>query len=171
MELKVFNESDQLLPKYETTMSAGMDVRADLKNKGFDELMKFGNVEADYFGNDYNEYNIVLKPGGRIAVPTGLYVEIPFGYEIQVRPRSGLALKNGITVCNTPGTIDSDWRGIIGVILINHGSEDFVIRHGDRIAQLILNKVENIQWKVVDKLSDLSETKRGDGGFGSTGKK
>lgn len=131
-----------MLPNYETAESAGCDVRANL------------------------EYDAEIPPGGRMLIPTGLQVKIPAGYEIQVRPRSGLALKKGITVLNTPGTIDSDYRGEIGVIIINHGHDFFVVKHGDRIAQLVLNRVEQIHWNHV---LFLDSTKRGEKGFGSTG--
>lgn len=128
------------LPKYETTNSAGLDLRSTK--------------------------TIILKPHGRALVPTGLFIALPEGYEAQVRPRSGLALKKGITVLNTPGTVDADYRGEIGVILFNTTDEDFEIKAGDRIAQLVLNKVEQIHWIEVD---ELDETERGKGGFGHTG--
>ena len=146
VDVKVYNSSSNNLPAYETIGSAGMDVRAML---------------AD---------SVVLKPGERVIIPTGLYVEIPVGYEIQVRPRSGLAFKKGVTVLNTPGTIDSDYRNQIGVILINLGAEDFTIEPGDRIAQLVLNQVPQINWVSVNSVEELSSTDRGLGGFGSTGK-
>jgi len=146
INVKVYNASSNALPAYETIGSAGMDVRAML--------------------ND----TMIIKPGERVIIPTGLYVEIPVGYEIQVRPRSGLAFKKGITVLNTPGTVDSDYRNGIGVILINLGTEDFAIEPGDRIAQLVLNEVPQIQWVPVYSQDALSSTDRGLGGFGSTGK-
>ena len=142
MVLKIVNKSNNKLPEYETELSAGMDVRA------------------------FIEAQITLEPLDRILVKTGLFVELPKGYEIQVRPRSGLALKKGITVLNSPGTIDADYRGEIGVILINLSKEKFVISSGDRIAQLVVCKYE--QPKIVLS-SSLSETQRGDKGFGSTG--
>jgi len=148
VEVKVYNKSDNPLPEYETEGAAGMDVRAFLPDKNI----------------------IFIKPGGRFLIDTGLYVEIPEGYEIQVRPRSGLALKKGISVANTPGCIDSDYRNSIGVILENRGTENFEVKNGDRIAQLILSEVPKIKWKKVSKQEDLSNTKRGLGGFGSTGK-
>ena len=141
MQVTIVNKSENTLPAYETPSSAGMDVRC---------------VE-----------NLVINPGERVLSKTGLYVEIPIGYEIQVRPRSGLALKQGITVLNTPGTIDADYRGEIGVILINHGTTVVEFMPGDRIAQIVLNKIEIIQWSQSDSLTG---TKRGTGGFGSTGK-
>lgn len=141
MIVSVINKSNNALPEYETPSSAGLDVRCIDK--------------------------IVLNPGERILAKTGLFVEIPNGYEIQVRPRSGLALKHGVTVLNTPGTIDADYRGEIGVILINHGLTVVELEPADRIAQLVLNKIEKIQWLQSDSLTG---TKRGDKGFGSTGK-
>jgi dUTP pyrophosphatase len=142
MEVRVINKSDNDLPSYETIGSAGCDVRSN--------------------------HSAMINPGGRLLVKTGLYVEIPIGYEIQVRPRSGLAFSKGITVINSPGTIDADYRGEIGVILINHGGEKVILEKGERIGQLVLNKVEQINWESVLVLSD---TTRGTGGFGSTGKK
>ncbi len=133
------------LPAYETMGSAGMDVRAALP-------------EGEPF---------TLKPGARAIVPTGLGVAIPDGYEIQVRPRSGLAAKHGLTCLNAPGTIDSDYRGEIKVILINHGAEDFIIERGERIGQLVLAPVTRLEWEQVET---LDETARGSGGFGSTGR-
>jgi len=141
MIVQVINESLNMLPAYETPQSAGMDVKCTEQ--------------------------IVLNPGERVLAKTGLYVEIPAGFEIQVRPRSGLALKHGVTVLNTPGTIDSDYRGEIGVILINHSSTVVEFAKGERIAQLVLARVERIQWELTDSLSG---TKRGQHGFGSTGK-
>jgi dUTP pyrophosphatase len=142
MQVKVINTSQHPLPAYETIASAGVDLRANLTDV------------------------IILKPLGRTLVKTGVFIEIPEGYEAQVRPRSGLALKKGITVLNSPGTIDADYRGEIGVILINLSNEDFVIENGERIAQLVFSSVEQAQWIEVEM---LSETLRGEGGFGSTG--
>ena len=161
------------LPNYETPASAGMDVRANFDNIVekflFNTTIKESeNVYINVKGETRHLIeSITINPGGRALIPTGLRVAIPEGYEIQVRPRSGLALKNGITLLNTPGTIDADYRGDIGVIVINHGTEPFTIIAGDRIGQIVLNKVERIEWKEVDNLSD---TIRGEGGFGSTGK-
>lgn len=146
MIVKVYNASKNPLPQYETFGSAGMDVRAMLDTP------------------------VAIHPGNRMLIPTGLYVEIPVGYEIQVRPRSGLALKKGITVLNTPGTVDSDYRNGIGVILINLGQDDFIVESGDRIAQIVLNQVPQIEWIPVNSTEELSSTDRGLGGFGSTGK-
>lgn len=141
MIVQVINESLNVLPAYETPQSAGMDVRCT--------------------------EHIVMNPGERVLAKTGLFVQIPAGFEIQVRPRSGLALKQGVTVLNTPGTIDSDYRGEIGVILINHSGTVVEFAKGERIAQLVLSRVERIQWELTDSLSG---TKRGQHGFGSTGK-
>jgi dUTP pyrophosphatase len=144
MTIKIINTSQHSLPNYETIASAGMDLRANL-------------VEP-----------ITLKSLERTIVKTGLFIELPIGYEAQVRPRSGLAAKNGITVLNSPGTVDADYRGEIGVILVNLSNEDFIIENGERIAQLIIAKHERAQWMEVQ---ELSETSRGEGGFGSTGVK
>jgi dUTP pyrophosphatase len=142
MQIKIINTSQHPLPNYETIASAGMDLRANLS------------------------LPITLKSLERTIVKTGLYIELPMGYEAQVRPRSGLAAKKGITVLNSPGTVDADYRGEIGVILVNLSSEDFVIENGERIAQLIIAKHERAEWIEVEV---LSETQRGNGGFGSTG--
>ena len=142
MIVKIINKSKNELPKFETLLSAGMDLRASL------------------------EESIVLKPLQRFVVKTGLFISLQQGYEAQIRPRSGLALKKGITVLNSPGTIDADYRGEIGVILINLSDSDFEINTGDRIAQMIIAKHETIEWEAVDKLDD---SVRGDKGFGSTG--
>jgi dUTP pyrophosphatase len=144
MTIKIINKSQHPLPNYETIASAGMDLRADL------------------------DAPITLTPLGRTIVKTGLFIELPMGYEAQVRPRSGLAIKKGITVLNSPGTVDADYRGEIGVILVNLSNEDFVIENGERIAQLIIAKHERAEWIEVQ---ELSETSRGEGGFGSTGVK
>ena len=144
MEVKIINKSDNQLPAYETVHSAGRDLRAYLP-----------------------EGPVTLKPMQRMLIPTGLFMEIPEGYEGQVRPRSGLAIKNGITVLNTPGTIDADYRGEVKIILINLSDTDFVINSGERVAQIIFAKCE--QMKVVN-VEALSETERGAGGFGHTGK-
>ncbi len=143
MKIKIVNQSKHALPHYSTAASAGMDLRANLSEE------------------------IVLPPMGRQIVKTGLFIELPVGYEAQVRPRSGLAAKKGITVLNSPGTIDADYRGEIGVILVNLSTEDFVIKDGERIAQLVIAKHETTIWEEVET---LAESKRGAGGFGSTGK-
>lgn len=142
MKINIINKSNHELPKYETAASAGMDLRANL-------------IEP-----------IILKPLERTLVKTGLFIELPIGFEAQVRPRSGLALKKGITVLNSPGTIDADYRGEIGIILINLSHEDFVIENGERIAQLVIAKYEQAE---LIEVNQLSETSRGAGGFGSTG--
>ena len=144
MEVKIINKSDNQLPAYETIHSAGMDLRAYLP-----------------------EGPIVLKPMQRTLVPTGLFMEIPEGYEGQVRPRSGLAIKNGITVLNTPGTIDADYRGEVKIILINLSDTDFTINSGERVAQIVFAKCEQME---VVNVETLSDTERGAGGFGHTGK-
>lgn len=141
MDVKIVNKSRHRLPEYETPLSAGMDLKANTSEP------------------------IVLGPMERQLIPTGLHIQLPEGYEAQVRPRSGLALKHGITVCNTPGTIDADYTLEIGVVLINLSNEKFVINPGDRIAQLVISKHEKIEWKEV---CELDETER-KGGFGSTG--
>jgi dUTP pyrophosphatase len=144
MKVKIVNKSNNPLPAYETAFSAGMDLRAFLEN------------------------DIILAPMQRTLVPTGIYISLPESYEAQVRPRSGLAIKSGITVLNTPGTIDSDYRGEVKVILINLSSENFTIKNGDRIAQMIISKHEQVRWETV---AELDDTERGEGGFGHTGKK
>ncbi len=144
MTVKVVNKGLNALPQYATLASAGMDVRASLESP------------------------VVLAPLQRAMIPTGLYLEIPVGYEVQVRPRSGLAAKKGITVLNTPGTIDADYRGEVKVILVNLSNEPFVVEPGERIAQLVLAKHEVIEWEETDQ---LAESSRGEGGFGSTGVK
>lgn len=144
MKVKVINKSKHELPAYETTASAGLDVRANI------------------------DESITLKPLERTLVKTGLFMEIPVGFECQVRPRSGLALKKGISVLNAPGTVDADYRGEVGVILINLSNESFVIEDGERIAQLVFAEVKQANWNEVEVLSD---TDRGAGGFGSTGVK
>lgn len=146
------------LPTYAKPGDAGMDVYAD-----------FTDINEKYMINclyDWDNSCIYMSPGGRCLIPTGLYVAIPEGHEIQVRPRSGLALKKGLTVLNTPGTIDSGYRNEIGVILFNASPSVEVIKNGDRIAQIVLNKIEKIEWDLVD---ELPESDRGLGGFGSTG--
>ena len=144
MKIQIINKSQHDLPNYETIASAGMDLRANLTEP------------------------IELKPLERAIVKTGLFIELPSGYEAQVRPRSGLAAKKGITVLNSPGTVDADYRGEIGVILVNLSNENFVVENGERIAQLIIAKHERAEWVSVET---LSETHRGEGGFGSTGVK
>jgi dUTP pyrophosphatase len=143
MKVKIVNRSDNPTPQYQTSLSAGMDIHAWIAN------------------------DIVLMPLGRATVPTGLFIELPAGFEAQIRPRSGLAAKHGITLLNSPGTIDADYRGEIKVIMVNLSEEDFRIKSGDRIAQMIISKHEKAEWQIVVELND---TDRKSGGFGSTGK-
>lgn len=147
MKIKVFNNSKNELPQYATPQSAGLDLRA--------------NIQQD----------IVLNPGQRILVPTGLHIQLPVGYEAHIRPRSGLAIKHGITCLNSPGTIDADYRGDVGVILINHGTEPFVIKQGERIAQMVIAKHETAEWESVESMDQLEDTERGSDGYGHTGVK
>ncbi|MBH1958531.1 MAG: dUTP diphosphatase [Flavobacteriia bacterium] len=141
MKIKIINKSKHALPKYQTALSAGMDLYANI------------------------EESVTLKPLERKLISTGLLIELPQGFEAQIRPRSGLAIKNGITVLNTPGTIDADYRGEIGVILVNLSAEPFIINDGDRIAQMIIAKHETAVW---EEVTELDKTDRGTGGFGST---
>lgn len=143
MIIRVINKSKNNLPAYETAHAAGMDLRADV------------------------ETTVVLKPMERKLIPTGLYIELPEGFEAQIRPRSGLAFKHGIGIVNSPGTIDADYRGEIKVLLINFSSDDFEINTGDRIAQMVVAKHEHVSWEQVEV---LNETQRGEGGYGHTGK-
>lgn len=162
MQIKVINKSSNELPEYAHPVGdSGVDLRAELST--VNEKFLFNSELIT--NNNQSEKVVVINPGGRALIPTELYTEIPVGYEIQIRPRSGLALKNGITVCNTPGTIDATYRNNWGIILINLGTEPFVIHQGDRIAQAVLMKVETIEWEQVDVLEDSD---RGLGGFGST---
>ncbi len=142
--VKIVNTSKNPDPEYGSEHAAGMDIRADL------------------------EESIALKPGDIRLIPTGIYIELPVGFEAQIRPRSGLALKHGITVLNSPGTIDADYRGEVGIIMINHGKEEFAIKNGDRICQMVVARHEKVVWR---KVETLNETARGKGGFGHTGKK
>src|SRR4030042_132878 len=143
MKIRIINSSKHNLPEYRTGLSAGMDLSANIDKP------------------------IILKPLERIIVPTGLFIELPAGYEAQIRPRSGLAIRNGITVLNTPGTIDADYRGEICVIIINLSERDYIIQDGERICQIIISKHERVEWEKVELLND---TERGNGGFGHTGK-
>ena len=142
MEIKIVNNSRHDLPKYSTDASAGMDLRANL------------------------EVDLIIKPMDRMLIPTGLFLEIPLGYEAQIRPRSGLAVKNGVTILNSPGTIDADYRGEVCIILINLSKEDFIIKDGERICQMVIAKHEKVEWVTVQS---LERTVRGTGGFGHTG--
>ena len=143
IEIKIINISDNPLPDYATAGSSGMDIRANLSESS------------------------AISPMERILIPTGIFLEIPYGYEVQIRPRSGMAIKNGITCLNTPGTIDSDYRGEIKIILINLSNETQMIQNGERIAQMVIQKVEKIDWELS---VEIEETNRSAGGFGSTGK-
>lgn len=143
MKIKIVNQSKHDLPEYATPYSAGMDLRANIDEP------------------------VTLKPLQRALIPTGLYIQLPKGYEAQIRPRSGLAIKHGISLVNTPGTIDADYRGEIRVILVNLSSEDFIVNDGERICQMVIAQYAQAQWESVDK---LDETERGAGGFGHTGK-
>ena len=143
MRVKIINRSDNSLPQYATAYSAGMDLRANLKEP------------------------FTLKPLERTLIPTGLFIELPVGYEAQIRPRSGLAVKHGITVLNSPGTIDADYRGEICVVLVNLSDKEVVIQHGERICQMVVATHATVQW---DETTNLEESDRGDGGFGHTGK-
>jgi dUTP pyrophosphatase len=142
MQIKVINQSRHPLPAYQTELSAGLDLRANLESP------------------------ILLKPLQRALVPTGLYLELPAGFEAQIRPRSGLAYKHGITVLNSPGTIDADYRGELKVLLVNLSEEEFLIADGERVAQMVIAKHETVSWQ---EATELSETERGAGGYGSTG--
>lgn len=143
MKINIINNSGHALPQYETAHAAGMDMRAFVENE------------------------ITIKPLQRVLIPTGLSIELPVGYEAQIRPRSGLAYKHGISIVNAPGTIDADYRGELKVLLVNLSDTDFVVNNGDRIAQMVIAKHETISWEVVEELSD---TARGAGGYGHTGK-
>ena len=143
MQVKIVNKSKHSLPEYATVLSAGMDLRANIDEP------------------------VTLKPLQRSLIPTGIYIQLPEGYEAQIRPRSGLAVKHGISIVNSPGTIDADYRGEIRVILVNLSSDDFVINDGERICQMVIAQHARVEWQQVD---DLDETERGSGGFGHTGK-
>lgn len=144
LKIKIINKSHHPLPSYGTFEAAGMDVRAYLP-----------------------EDPVIMKPGQRALIPTGLYMQLPSGYECQIRPRSGLALNYGLTVLNSPGTVDADYRGEIGIILINLGQNDFTVNDGDRIAQMVIKSYARVEWEPVE---ELDRTKREDGGFGHTGR-
>lgn len=143
IKVKIINRSHHELPSYGTFEAAGMDVRAYI-----------------------HEGPVILKPGQRALIPTGLYMQLPQGYECQIRPRSGLALKNGLSIVNSPGTVDADYRGEIGIILINLGQEDFTVNDGDRICQMVIKQYSHVEW---EEVKELDRTKREDGAFGHTG--
>lgn len=171
LKVKVYTIGDIKLPAYETELSAGMDIRADFSRVNVDNPIKAFGPAQFLFENEVNKTPmLMLEPGSRALIPTGLKIGLPVGYECQVRPRSGLALKEGITVLNTPGTVDADYRGEIGVILINHNNIPVYIEHNERIAQLVFNKVEKVEWEEVYTSEDLGKTDRGEGGFGHTNK-
>ncbi len=171
MKVLIYNNSNNSLPNYANIGDAGCDVRADFSRISPENPIKlYGAGEITFPGEGHPLTILRLAPGSRALIPTGLYTAIPEGYEIQVRPRSGWALKHGATIPNSPGTIDSGYRLEIGVILINSGLEDLYIEDGERIAQFVLNKVERIDWEEVKHLSDLTGNDRG-GGFGSSGRK
>ena len=140
----VINKSDNPLPEHQTESSAGADIHAYLPDG-----------------------DVIIAAGEKEIIPTGIYIEIPVGYEVQVRPRSGLAFKHGVTVLNSPGTIDADYRGEVKILLINHGKEAFIVKSGERIAQMVYSKYQRVEWESVNRLSD---TERGSGGYGSSGK-
>lgn len=193
MKVQVINKSQWELPKYETLFSAGMDVRGDFSRiKLVDGKPEKFFFDADVVGiglmEDPNSKGVVdkegnytgeklptiqvaktieIKPGGRCLIPTGLFIALPKGYEAQIRPRSGLALKHGLTVLNSPGTIDADYRGEVGIVLVNTSNHPVRIKDGERIAQMIIAKHETIEWEAVE---ELPSTERGEGGFGHTGK-
>lgn len=158
INIPVINKSNNKLPEYAHEGDAGFDLRANIE--------EITSINFLFNTIRYNDNTIIINPGGRALIPTGLYMAIPKGYELQIRPRSGLALKYGITVLNTPGTIDAVYRGNIGIILKNDGSEPFVITHGDRIAQGVLNKIEKANFVETDS---LDETDRADSGYGKSG--
>lgn len=162
MKVQVINLSKNELPEYATPLSAGMDLRADFSRVSKNNpLIIYGNGELE------NYTKLTLYPGSRALIPTGLKIALPEGYEARIQPRSGLSLKKGISIINSPGCVDADYREEIGVIIINHGSSPFIIENGDRIAQMIVSKVEHIEFEKVD---NLNKTDR-NGGFGSTGTK
>lgn len=159
-KIKIVNKSKNALPEYATIMSAGMDIRADFSNEPKD-------VADAYLIDQGSVKGIAIKPGERRLIKTGLFIALPAGKEAQIRPRSGLAIKKGVTVLNTPGTIDADYRGEIGVIIINHSNEVVRIEDGERVCQMVIANYDQAEWEEVET---LDETERGDGGFGHTGK-
>lgn len=167
-KVKIFNKSKNELPEYKTEYSAGFDFKSD-----FSRLVD-GKFLGDTETFEYDELNEILTlhgQGGRVLIPTGIFIKLPDGYELQVRPRSGLALNHGITVLNSPGTIDCDYIGEICLILINTSRKDFIIKEGERLAQGVLCEVKQANWIEVENVEELGETVRGNGGFGHTGKK
>ena len=168
VKISIINKSNNPLPKYETLGAAGMDIRADLSRVTPNNSIKaFGNAEVIWAGEAHNVPMIRMAPSSRALIPTGLFVAIPEGYQIALRPRSGLSIKQGITLINATGTIDSDFRFEVMIPLVNLGKEDVYIEHGERVCQAILEKVNKIEWKEVESLDETSRGK----GFGSTGLK
>ena len=167
MKVKVINKSTQPLPKFETPGSAGADVRADFSRINEYPIKVYGGAEVIAAGEAHEKVMIKLTPHSRALIPTGLFMAVPTGYEMQVRPRSGLALKEGLTVINTPGTVDSDYRHEVGVVIINTSTEDRFIEDGERIAQLVIKPAPQFDWEEVEEL----DTTERNGGWGHTGKK
>lgn len=166
MRVKIVNKSKHPMPKYATEGSSCVDLYANLTPEILDKLKAYGDVTRYKNMFDDEKSWIMINPGSRVLIPTGIHIQLPEGYEAQVRPRSGLALKYGITVLNTPGTIDSDYTGEIGVILMNSGTEPFSVGNGDRIAQMALVRYDKFEFEEVET---LDKTERGNGGFGHTG--
>lgn len=168
MNVKVINKSKNKLPEYETSSSAGMDIRADFSRVTPENLIKiYGDGEIIFAGNGHPVTMLRLEPGSRALIPTGLFTAIPEGYEVQLRPRSGLAIKKGLSLINSIGTLDADYRNEWYIPVVNQGFETVWIENGERICQAILNKVERIDWNIVDTLDETNRK----GGFGSTGVK
>lgn len=168
MKVQIINKSNNQLPKYETPRSAGMDIRADFSRVSpQNNLRAYGDCEIIYKGDYHNTTMLRLDPGARALIPTGIFTSIPEGYEVQLRPRSGLAIKKGLNLINCVGTIDSDYTSEWGIPVVNQGLEAIWIEDGERICQAVLNKVEQIEWEEVDKIEETDRT----GGFGSTGTK
>jgi len=168
-EVKVFNSGNQELPKYETELAAGFDFRSDFSK--INSVNDFLGDKETFIYNTETKTVTLFGNGGRILIPTGIHIGLPDGYELQVRPRSGLALKHGITVLNSPGTIDADYKGMISIILCNFGNKSFEIKEGDRIAQGVLKQVEQTEWMNVNTIEELGNNKRNNNGFGTTGVK
>lgn len=167
MKVQVIKQTPHALPKYETSKSAGMDVRADFSRVSVDNPIKvWGDAEIIFPGDAHKTVLLRLEPGARALIPTGIFTAIPEGYEVQLRPRSGLAIKKGLNLINCLGTIDADFRNEWGIPITNQGLETVWIEDGERICQAVLNKVEQIEW---EEVTSLNETDRGLGGFGSTG--
>ena len=169
MKVAIINKSTNQLPQYETPASAGMDIRADFSRVSIDNPIKvWGESEIIFAGEAHSKTLLRLEPGARALIPTGIFTAIPAGYEVQLRPSSGLAIKHGLNLITCVGTIDADYRGEVKVILVNLSNEPFVVNPGERIAQLVVARYEKVEW---DEVELLDETDRGEGGFGSTGRK